>query len=79
MDQGHFILDLYRSRFVQVFQHHPDAEAAVARLVSGECSTGEVDRLFAEAEYWSWKALLRARGKDNGDGTVTFERAKPDA
>lgn len=74
---GNLILRAYRTAIEFQFQHHPDKETAVSRLMSGECSMEEVDLLFAEAESASWKWLNSLpRGHDNGDGTVTFEMYK---
>lgn len=75
-DLGRFILDLYRPMIEFQFQHHPDKEAAVSRLMSGDCPAEETDLLFAEAEAATWKWFREVADRASADGTVVFKMYK---
>ena len=70
------ILNAYRPRFERQFEHHPQREEIVDKLVAGDNPIELVELWFAEADRYSAEHMLNTIGNATPDaeGNIRFER-----
>lgn len=71
---GSLLLEIYRPKFEEYFQDHPDKDKILEGIFAGEYTNDEIDTFFGEAARYTYDKIISAIPSPVAKDIISIER-----